>query len=115
MSDLDIAFDADYCGSSHPDGECSLPSGHKGHHENLYARWPADWGWCIGGDQGMPTTETQYAIEPSPHDCARFHTDELASAIEEVSNYREGALIITRTVTYGPWRYVTPEEMQAAE
>ncbi|WP_276203390.1 MULTISPECIES: hypothetical protein [unclassified Mycobacteroides] len=41
--------------------------------------------------------------------------DELASAIEEVSNYREGALIITRTVTYGPWRYVTPEEMQAAE
>lgn len=104
-----------YCGSVHPDGECSLPDGHEGHHENLYARWPANYGWYIGGDEGMPTTETQYAIEPSPHDCARFHTDELASAIEEVSNYREGALIITRTVTYGPWRYVTPEEMQATE
>lgn len=63
----------------------------------------------------MPTTEVEYGIEPSPGDCARFHTDELVSAIEEVPNYREGALIITRTVTYGPWRYVTPEEMQATE
>lgn len=43
MSDLDIAFDAEvYCGSTHPDGECSLPVGHAGYHENLYARWPAD-------------------------------------------------------------------------
>lgn len=55
-------------------------------------------------------TEVEYAIEPSRGADARCITDELVTAIEELPDYRDGAAIITRHVTYGPWRYVIPEE-----
>lgn len=65
----------------------------------------------IGGEDDEPTVERQYAIEPSPGDCARGYDSELAGPIEELSIYAAGARIITREITYGPWRYVTPDEI----
>lgn len=58
-------------------------------------------------------TETVYAVEPAPGWCARSITDDIASAIEDMPDYRDGARLITRNVTYSPWRYVTPEEIEA--
>jgi hypothetical protein len=67
--------------------------------------------WAIGGDPDGHT-ETEYAIEPMPGGDARAHTDELYGAVEELPNYRNGARIVTREITYGGWRYVTPEEIE---
>lgn len=67
---------------------------------------------AIGGGEGW-RTELEFAIEPSPGDCARGHETELAGPIEELPIYAAGARIITRGVTYGPWRYVAPEEIEA--
>ena len=69
--------------------------------------------WAIGGDgpEGFGQ-ETEYAIEAERGGPALGLTDELYSAIEDLPNFRDSARIITRTVTYGPWRYVTPEELR---
>lgn len=68
---------------------------------------------AIGGGDGWHT-EVEYAIEPSPGDCARGHDTELAGPIEELPIYAAGARIIARGITYGPWRYVTPGEIETA-
>lgn len=67
---------------------------------------------AIGGTDGGHV-EQEWAIESSAGDCARGHDTELAGPIEELPIYAAGARIITRTVTYGPWRYVTPEEIES--
>lgn len=59
------------------------------------------------------SVETVYAVEPAPGWRARSIADDIASAIEDMPDYRNGARLITREVTYGPWRYVTPEEIEA--
>jgi hypothetical protein len=70
--------------------------------------------WAIGGeDPDVSTTETEYAIEAQPGACARMHTDDLGGLIDELVDFAAGARLITRTVVYGPWRYVTPEEIEA--
>ena len=69
----------------------------------------ADNEMAIGGDEHH--TATQYAIEPDRGWNSRAHTDELYGAIEALPEYRPGARIITREITYGPWRYVTPDEL----
>lgn len=73
----------------------------------------ANFDWAIGGDgpDGWGKHD-EYAIEPERGGSARSITDELYGAIEDLPDYRDEARIITRTVTYGPWRYVTPEELQ---
>ena len=70
-----------------------------------------DFDWAIGGNS-EPWDEREYAIEPERGGCARGITDELYGAIEDLPDYRDEARLVTRTVTYGPWRYVTPEELQ---
>lgn len=67
--------------------------------------------FAVGGSDLDGHTETEYAIEPMPGDAARCRTDELAGAIEDLPVFAAGARIVTRTVTYGPWRYVTPDEI----
>ncbi|MCG7596328.1 hypothetical protein [Mycobacterium sp. PSTR-4-N] len=71
--------------------------------------------WAIGGtdDDGERTLE--YAIEPDRGGCARALTDELYNAIEDLPDYRDGAAIIVREVRYGPWRYVTPDEIRRGD
>lgn len=71
--------------------------------------------FAIGGGEIEDRTETEYAIEPAPGWSAEGVTDYLVSAIESVVAYRDGARLITRTVTVGPWRYVTPEEIEKVE
>lgn len=63
----------------------------------------------IGGDNG--SVHTEYAIEPDRGDCVRAHDSELAGLIDELVIYRDGARLVTRQITYGPWRYVTPAEI----
>lgn len=67
----------------------------------------------IGGDNG--SVETEYAIESDRGECARAHDTELAGLIDELVLYRAGARLIRREVTYGPWRYVTPAEIEAEQ
>lgn len=62
---------------------------------------------------GDASTEVEYAVEPAPGWRARGITDDIAGAIEDIVDYRDAARLITRNVTYGPWRYVTPEEIEA--
>jgi hypothetical protein len=69
--------------------------------------------WSIGGGD-TTTLEFQYSIEPGRGSDARGHSDELAEAILELPNYRDGACILVREITCGPWRYVTPEEIRNA-
>lgn len=105
------------CGSEHPEfGACELEDGHISLHVSVseLACWPENEGWCIGGDNGAPSTEVEYAIEPTPGACARCHTDDIVTTIEELPDYRDGARLIKRRVTYGPWEYVTPEEIDHA-
>jgi len=63
----------------------------------------------ICGDNG--SVETEYAIEPERGGPARAHDSELAGVIDELACYRDGARLVTRQIMYGPWRYVTPEEI----
>lgn len=70
--------------------------------------------FAIGGGDDWEIADTQYAVESSPGDCARGHDNELAGPIEELPIYAAGARIITRQIRYGPWRYVTPEEIENA-
>lgn len=70
--------------------------------------------FAIGGTDEV-RMEIEYAIEPSPGNYAMGITDEIAGAIEEIDCYQDGARLITRAVTYGMWRYVTPEEIEAAQ
>ncbi|MEE3066609.1 MAG: hypothetical protein VYA67_22150 [Actinomycetota bacterium] len=73
---------------------------------------PNDEGWEIGGGTTVP--ETEYAIE-ADRGCYPLCTDdELAGAIEVLADFRPTARLITRQITYGPWRYVTPEEIRNA-
>lgn len=68
--------------------------------------------FAVGGTDDLGETETVYAVEPTPGANACSITDEMAGAIEDLPDYRNGARIITRTVVYGPWRYVTPDEIE---
>lgn len=71
-----------------------------------------DFGFAIGGDAPDDTrTEREFAIEPDRGGGAREVTDELYGAIEALPDFRPEARIVTRTVTYGPWRYVSPLEI----
>lgn len=69
--------------------------------------------WAIGGDDREDRSCTEYAIEPELGWNAEGVTDDVATAIESIVAYRNGARLITREVTYSPWRYVTPEEIEA--
>lgn len=71
--------------------------------------------WAIGGIAPDETSvERQYAVEPWRGSTAAYVTDELYSAIEALPDFCLNARIVTREVTYGPWRYVTPEEIENA-
>lgn len=70
--------------------------------------------FATGGSDKEGSTSREYAIEPDRGSCARGVTDELATAIEDLPEYRHGAAIITRDVHYGPWRHMTPEEIRHA-
>ena len=74
----------------------------------------ADPDWSAIGGQDGSEVKTEYAIEPSPGDCARGHDSELAGPIEELPIYAAGARLITREIVYGAWRYVTPWEIENA-
>lgn len=69
--------------------------------------------FAIAGGDDYDLLQPEYAIEPAPGWHAEGITDDIATAIESIVAYRNGARLITRTVTYGPWRYVTPEEIEA--
>lgn len=69
--------------------------------------------FAVGGTDEFGKTETVYAVEPTPGAKACSITDDMTGAIEDLPDYRNGARIITRTVVYGPWRYVTPDEIEA--
>jgi hypothetical protein len=69
--------------------------------------------FAVGGSELHGYIETEYAIEPLAGDYARGIDTELAGPIEELPTYRAGARVITREVTYGPWRYVTSVEIEA--
>ena len=72
-----------------------------------------DFEFAIGGtDPDGWDRAAEYAIEPDRGACARAITDELAGAIESLPDFRPEARIVTRTVAYGPWRYVTPQEIR---
>lgn len=64
----------------------------------------------VCGENGC--VETEYAIEPDRGGPARAHDSELAGLIDELVTYRDGARLVVRKITYGPWRYVTPEEIE---
>lgn len=101
-----------------PDLSCS-PADYAGHDAYAHAmatRAAHDTDdWAIGGgDDGDAHTETEYAIEARPGSCARMHDSELAGLIDELVDFTDGARLITREITYGPWRYVTPREIQDA-
>jgi len=66
----------------------------------------------ICGENGH--VEVEYAIEPDRGGPARAHDSELAGPIDELVCYRDGARLIARQITYGPWRYVTPQEITDA-
>lgn len=68
--------------------------------------------FAIGSGDSVDRSEAEYAVEPAPGWHAEGITDDMATAIESCVAYRDGARIITRTVTYGPWRYVTPDEIE---
>jgi len=69
--------------------------------------------FAIGAGDSVDQIEVQYAVEPAPGWHASGITDDVAGAIEDIVEYRDGARLITRTVTYGPWRYLTPEEIES--
>lgn len=69
--------------------------------------------FAVGGSDLDGHTEIEYAIEPSPGNAARCIDTELAGPIEDLPVFQAGARVITREVTYGPWRYVTPDEIAA--
>lgn len=66
----------------------------------------------ICGENG--SVEIEYAIEPDRGSSARAHDSELAGPIDELVCYRDGARLVVREITYGPWRYVKPEEIENA-
>ncbi|SLH39065.1 hypothetical protein [Mycobacteroides abscessus] len=67
-----------------------------------------------GGAPHIYEQHPQYAIEPCRGGPARSITQNLVESIEELPDYRDEARLVVRTVTFGPWRYVTPEEVDAA-
>ena len=73
-----------------------------------------DFQWAIGGDDpdAEPRIETEYAIEPERGACARDVSDYLDVLICDLSDFRAEARLLTREVMYGPWRYVTPDEIR---
>ncbi|GAA2418332.1 hypothetical protein [Mycolicibacterium llatzerense] len=66
--------------------------------------------WAARGDKPSFRDETEYGIEVGS---GYVHGigDEFAAQIESLPDYAEGR-IVTRKVTYGPWRYVIPEEFE---
>lgn len=72
----------------------------------------SDFAWAIGGTAPDEfAIQIDYAIEPMRGDGPHMTTDELYDAIENLPSFRGGARIIKRQVSYGPWEYVTPEEI----
>lgn len=70
--------------------------------------------FAIGGTApGEQRVEVEYGIEAGFGGHAHVSTC-LAGAIESLPDFRNEARLITRTVTYGPWRYVTAEEVRNA-
>jgi hypothetical protein len=64
----------------------------------------------IGAESGC--FDCEYAIEPEPGGSARREGIEfLADAVDTLPDYRVGARIIVRNVTYGPWRYGSAQEI----
>lgn len=73
----------------------------------------SDFTWAIAGDAPDDTwTKYEYAIEPDRGDNARAVSDDLYDAVEALPDFRAEARIVTRTVTYSPWRYATPQEIR---
>lgn len=71
--------------------------------------------WAIGGeDREEGRTEKEYAVEPRRGGSACAADSELAGPIEDLPDFADGARIIVREIHYGPWRYVTPEEIENA-
>ena len=70
--------------------------------------------WAIGGDDPVARTERQYAIEPGRGGSASGHIDDLGFAVDSLPDYRADARLVVREISYGPWRYVTPEEIRNA-
>lgn len=68
--------------------------------------------YAVGGDVSHHYRD-EYGIEPAPGWHAEGITDDIATAIESSVAYRDGARLITRTIRVGPWRYVTPKEIEA--
>ena len=83
------------------------------HAQAINARHDVNPAWAIGGSNDDGWTETEYAIEAVPGDCARCIDTEMAGPIEDLPVFQHGARLITRAIVYGPWRYVTPEEIEA--
>lgn len=84
------------------------------HAQAINAKHDPDWDrFAIGGGDSVNRGHTEYAIEPAPGWSASRITDDMAGVIEDIVDYRDGARLITREVTYSPWRYVTPEEIEA--
>lgn len=76
----------------------------------------SDFEWAIGDTAPNERhLEVEYGIEPSRGDGTREISDELYDAVHGLPDYRDGARIVTRTVTYGPWRYVTPAEIDRGD
>ncbi|UXQ88508.1 hypothetical protein [Mycobacterium phage Kashi_BG2] len=89
-------------------------AGAYAHAQALNARHSMDSAiFAVGGGDSVHQYRDEYGIEPAPGWHAEGITDDIATAIESVVAYRDGARLITRTVTVGPWRYVTPEEIEA--
>lgn len=106
--------DCDGDGRDHQDSHPS-PDGYDSHEAYAIATARAavadpDQEYLCGENGGH--VEVQYAIEPDRGGCARAHDSELAGPIDELVSYRDAARLVTRQITYGPWRYVTPEEVE---
>lgn len=72
--------------------------------------------WAVGGGSPdeAPHVEVEYAIEPRRGSGPHMTDTELAGPIENLPSFADGARLITREITYGPWRYVTPKEIENA-
>lgn len=60
------------------------------------------------------TSEVEYGVEVARGEVPTHVTDEFGDVVEALPDYRDGAAIVVRTVTYSPWRYITPEEITHA-
>lgn len=57
--------------------------------------------FAIGSGYTVDRVHSEYGVEPAPGWCAESITEEVATAIEGIAAYRDGARLITRTVRHG--------------